>query len=244
MHVKRQLVKALGVIVVLCLNFPATGHSQEPLNQIRETGGMGYSMFGRAMLDLDALNSRLEDKGYTAMSDNFFSTGGGTHWIFKNGVIIGGEIHTLLGGETISQYYKHSINAGYGIFNLGYTVFRKSELRIYPLLGIGGGAINFNISEALVPSAFDDVLDNPRRSSQLWTGGFLLNFAVGIDYLLTIGEDEKGKGGFVFGVRAGYTLAPFKSEWVLDDSELADSPETLLTGPYIRLMFGGGGIGQ
>lgn len=244
MYVKRKLAEAFALIAVFCVLFSTAGHSQELASGAHEAGGMGYSMFGRAMLNLDALNSRLEERGYSSMSDNFFSTGGGMHWIYKNGLILGGEIQTLLGGETISGYYKHSLTAGYGIFDIGYTVFRKNELRIYPLLGIGGGAINFNIREAFVPPSFNDVLDNPRRSSQLWTGGFLLNFAVGIDYLLTIGEDEKGKGGFVFGLRAGYTFSPFKSEWVIDDAELADSPKMSMTGPYIRLMFGGGGLAK
>lgn len=242
MYVKRKLAEAFALIAVFCVLFSTTVHSQERASGAHEAGGMGYSMFGRAMLDLDALNSRLEERGYSSMSDNFFSTGGGMHWIYKSGLILGGEIQTLLGGETVSGYYKHSLTAGYGIFDIGYTVFRKNELRIYPLLGVGGGAINFKISEAIVPSSFNDVLDNPRRSSQLWTGGFLLNVALGMDYLLTIGEDERGKGGFVFGVRAGYILSPSKGGWTLGETELADAPEMQMTGPYIRLMFGGGGL--
>ena len=56
--------------------------------------------------------------------------------------------------------------------------------------------------------------------------------------------DEKGKGGMVLGVRAGYTFSPFKGDWNMDDLEISGAPETGITGPYIRLMIGGGGFGK
>jgi len=46
----------------------------------------------------------------------------------------------------------------------------------------------------------------------------------------------------VFGLRAGYTLSPFKRDWQMDELEISDAPEMGMTGPFIRFMFGGGGF--
>ena len=96
---------------------------------------------------------------------------------------------------------------------MGYIVYTKKQLWLYPLLGLGGGGMNLKIKEKPSSLSFDDVLDNPKRSVEISTGGFLLSFAVGMDYLLILGEDKKGKGGLAFGIRAGYTLSPFKRGW-------------------------------
>jgi len=212
-------------VIIACFLFSTTAQGQILRQRTQESGGMGYSIFGGTTLDVDAFNSRLEQGGYTAISDNFFSTGGGGHWIFNNGVVIGGELQTLLGDEVTNGIYKHSVTAGYGIFNMGYTVYSENQLRLYPLLGLGGGVLNFKISETPASLAFDDILANPERSVQLWTGGFLLSFAVGMDYLLPLGRDESGIGGFVFGIRAGYVLSPFMSGWLLDDLDISDAPD-------------------
>ena len=239
---KGKIASVLIVVTATLILFSTTSQSQGLVKHAREGGGMGYSMFGWGTLDIEALNSRLESKGYSSMSDNFFSVGGGGHGIINNKVIIGGEGHTLLGEEITSGNYKNSINVGYGFFNVGYIVYSKKQLRLYPLLGIGGGGINLKIKEKPVSLSFDDVLNDPERSVELSTGGFLLSFAVGMDYLLLLGGDEEGEGGLVFGLRAGYTLSPFKRGWEMDEIEISGAPDIGITGPFIRLMFGGGGF--
>ena len=239
---KGNLANVLIVVAVASILFATTSQSQGLAQRAREGGGMGYSMFGWGTLDIGALNSRLERKGYSSMSDNFFSVGGGGHGIINNKVILGGEGHGLLGEEVTSGNYKNSVYVGYGFFNVGYIVYSKKQLRLYPLLGLGGGGMNLKIREKPVSLSFDDVLNDPERSVELSTGGFLLSFAVGMDYLLILGEDEEGKGGLVFGLRAGYNLSPFESGWEMDEIEISGAPEMGITGPFIRLMFGGGGF--
>ncbi len=239
---KGNIANILIVVAVASILFTATSQSQGLLQHARESGGMGYSMYGWSTLDIEALNSRLERKGYSSMSDNFFSVGGGGHGIIDNKVILGGEGHGLLGEEVTSGNYKNSVTVGYGFFNVGYIVYSKKQLRLYPLVGLGGGGMNLKIREKPSSLSFDDVLDDPERRVELSTYGFLLNFAVGMDYLLILGEDEKGKGGLVFGLRAGYTLSPLKRAWRMDELEISGAPDMGITGPFIRLMFGGGGF--
>jgi len=199
---KGRIALTTGAVVIVSIFMCAIAQAQETAVD-KEGGGRGYFMFGGNIIDIKSLNSKLESKGYSKFSDNFISFGGGGHGIIGK-VIIGGEGHGLAGRETTSGSYKTSIGAGYGFFNVGYLIYTTGAINIYPILGLGGGGIGVKIIEKGTPS-FDEVLDNPKRSAELSTGGFLLNLALGADYLLKLGEDEKGGGGLVFGLRIGYT---------------------------------------
>jgi len=210
----KKMIGGLTVVVVVSLFFTNVSQGQEIKSITKESGGMGYFMFGGSIIDIKALNSRLEDKGYSKISDNFVSLGGGGHVIIDR-VIIGGEGHGLIEKEVTSESYKTYFGADYGFFNLGYIVYSIGDLRVYPLLGLGGGGMSLNIAERALPS-FDEVLNNPKRGVELSTGGFLLDLALGIDYLLKLGKDEKEAGGLIFGLRAGYIFAPIKGDWEMD----------------------------
>jgi hypothetical protein len=232
-----KVLMNFAVALVFCIFFSTVAKGQEK-------GGMGYSMFGNATINIDDLNAELASKGYAKLSDSFFSVGGGGHGIVNSKWIIGGEGHTLLGDASTSDGYKSSINITYAFFDVGYIAYAIKDLRFYPLLGIGAAGMNFNIVQDLESLSLGELLDNPNRGMSMSTGGFLLNLSLGIDYLLVFGQDETGRGGIHLGVRAGYTLSPFKSSWMMDDLEIAGAPETGITGPYVRVMFGGGGIGN
>ncbi|MEO0294212.1 MAG: hypothetical protein ABIN61_08360 [candidate division WOR-3 bacterium] len=204
-------------------------------------GGAGYFMLGGNIIKLENLNSELEKNGYSKLEENFFSLGGGGYGIIGK-VIIGGEGHGLIGKEVTSGSYKTLISAGYGFFNLGYIAYSNTNLNIYPLFGIGGGGISLRILEEGSLS-FDEVLANPKRGVELSKGSLLLNLAIGGDYLLGLKENEEAKGGFILGVRLGYTIAPINGNWEMKGIEISGGPDLGVTGPYIRIQFGGGGFG-
>lgn len=246
---KGKIALTLGAMVIasifLCPIAQAQETAQEMAVHNKKGGGRGYFMFGGSIIDIKSLNSKLDSKGYPKFPDNFISLGGGGHGIIGK-VIIGGEGHGLIGRETTggSKTYKTSISAGYGFFNFGYIVYSTKGLSVYPLLGLGGGGMSFKIVERETIPSFDDVLNNPKRSANLSTSGFLLNLALGTDYLLKLEEDKKREGGLVFGLRIGYTFALIKGSWKMDGIEISGGPEIGITGPYIRLMIGGGGSGK
>lgn len=232
-------------VFVFGMELAGLSEAQEKQALVRETGsgGMGYSIFGQGTLSLEDLNTKLKAKGYTGFSETFFSVGGGGHYILENQWIIGGEAHTLIGEDAITGNYISSLLVSYGFANAGRVIWSAKNLRVYPLVGLGGGGMRFRISEDVSALSIDEVLDNPERSVSLSAGGMLLNFALGIDYLVPFSEDENGRGGMVLGIRAGYTLAPFKGSWSMKDIEISGAPEIGITGPYIRLIMGGGGFG-
>lgn len=206
-----------------------------------EDGGMGYFMFGTTQIKINELNKMLKDNGYPECEENLTSFGGGGHGIIKDKVIIGGEGHGLIGRESSNDTYKIRIVGGYGVFNLGYILYSTKNLRLYPIFGIGGGGLSLKIIEKKEDLSFRDVLENPKRGVELSTGGFLVNLAIGGDYLLRLGKDERGEGGLVFGIRTGYILPHFE-KWEMDEIDISHGPRIGVTGPYIRIMIGGGGF--
>ena len=244
MHRRTNFFITFALAVVIVILFSNISQAQEMTPAAKESAGMGYSMFGRGTIGIEDLNAQLESAGYSRMSDNFFSAGGGGHAIVNSRFVIGGEGHALLGESVTSGNYQSSVNMSYLFFDLGYVVFSNRDLRVYPLLGLGGGSMNFRIIEEATSLSMDEILANPDRGVQISTGGFLLNLAIGVDYLLNFSGDKNDRAGMFFGIRAGYTISPAKGSWAMDEIEISGAPEIGMTGPYIRFMIGGGAIGK
>ncbi len=226
----------LFLFSILCFSSPLSASSDED-----NDGAMGYFMFGGNAFDLEPLNSRLAEKGYSAFSDELYSLGGGGHIVIGD-FIIGGQGHGLFARETSSGDFKLSLNAGYGTFDIGYILFSPGHFKVYPMIGVGYGGMQLKIVERRPSSPFDDVLEDPRRNVELRTGSLILDFSLGTAYTIDFSDDEDSEGGFILGVQAGYTLYPFKGTWKMDELDVTDGPELGITGPYVHVMLGFGGF--
>jgi len=244
MNRKARKITALTLLIVVGVFFAGNSRGQGNASAVREFGGMGYSMFGRSIINLTDLNKKFESNGYSTISEKFFAVGGGGHAIINNRLIIGGEGYSLLGESVTSGNYTNSVIAGCGFINVGYNIFSVKDFRIYPLAGLGAGVMNLKIYEDIESLSFDEILQIPARSSVMSKGGLVLNLALGAEYLLKFTEDESGRGGMLLGVRAGYTVSPFKGKLGMDEIEISGAPKMGITGPYIRIMIGGGAIGK
>ena len=233
-------VKTIAILIIVAMALIVTKPQTIRAGALEVSNVTFYSMFGGSIIDIRSLNSRLENKGYSKFSDNLLTLGGGGYGIFKR-VIICVEGHGLFGRGKTNGSHKNSLSIGYGFLNLGYLFYLTDCLNVYPLIGFGGGGIHLNIVERGNLS-FDEVLDNPNRNAKLTTGVFLLNVAIGTDYLLMRKErkDKNGKVGLVLGLRVGYTFSPVKSDWEMKGVNISDGPEIGITGPYIRFMIGSG----
>jgi len=237
--------KILNAIVVGVIGlgvFVTPLFSQDSISSTNESGGMGYSLFGRNTIGLGDLNEQLTNKGYSELSESFFLVGGGGHAILNSKWIIGGEGYSLLGDEVTTSNFNSSIMLTCAFFDVGYIVYSIKDLRVYPLVGFGVGGMNLKIAEDVESLSLDEVLDNPRRGVELSTTGALLNLSIGVDYLVNFSGNAQERGGILLGIRAGYMVSPFKGSWTMDDVELSGAPEASMTGPYIRILFGGGAV--
>jgi hypothetical protein len=203
--------------------------------------GRGFFMIGLQNTNLSDLNGPMVSQGYSRFGENFALIGGGGYGIMGR-VMIGGEGYALIDREASRGPAAAKLSAGCGFFDLGYILWRDDRFMAYGMLGLGGGGWSLRITDSAAES-FEAVLVDPGRSSTLSTGGFLASLSVGADWYLRIGGDERGEGGMFVGLRAGYTAAPFKSGWEMEDFEITSGPKMGLGGPFVRLVIGFGGRG-
>lgn len=217
--------------------------AQETPGKKQNYGGVGYFMVGYSGLQMDELNQSFKSAGIPELATGAISIGGGGHYIYKN-FIIGGEGHGLAGASAENSEYKTSHSAGYGFFNLGYVVLQGKAINLYPLLGIGGGGMTVSVTDkSKLTNSFDDVLHDPARESYLNTGGFLMNFSLSSDYFFAGSKSDKYSSGFFIGLKVGYILNLTGNDWYFSGNKLDNSPKAGISGPYIRIVIGGGGIG-
>lgn len=227
-------------ILLFALLFVNLAYAQEKPQPMSVSGGLGYFMFGGNILSIGDLNTRLENKGLPKFKSTFTSVGGGGHAIINN-FVIGGEGHGLFGKEVTNPKHTLDISAGYGVANFGYVIYSKGGLLVYPMIGIGGYGLSFTISERSIPT-FDDVLDSLKGHIQLSTGSFVVHIALGTVYFFLPGKNDNTKGGVLLGLQIGATFVPVAGDWNMSDIKVTGGPSTGLTGAYVRIMIGGGGI--
>lgn len=217
----------------------------------QETGdtreGRGYLMLGVTTIDLAPVNARLGPQGYPALPETLFTVGGGGHGV-RGRWIIGGEGMALVGRSKEAPVggvtFDTTLHGGYGFFDLGYLAFAQDGLHVYPLIGVGGGGGRLTF-DSTADRSFDDLAANPRVGATALTGGFLMQVALGVDKLFVLGTRDEGgrrrEGGVVVGVRAGYVFGPGQSNWGIGGTDVTGGPDLKLTGPYVRVVIGGGG---
>lgn len=217
---------------------PANAAGQRPAG-----GGIGYFMAGTAPIGTAALNGRLAAAGYPRLSSDIISVGGGGHGRIGR-FIIGGKGAGTLDNSASNSLYKVTLSGGHGEFYVGFVVFRRGELSVYPTVGIGGGGFDLHIAPVAGGAAFDSVLTDPRREARLDATVYIIDLAVNIDHLFVLGEDEEGVGGFVMGIQGGYLYSSSTSDWQMSGATAAGGPGISYKGPYVRIMLGGGGYGH
>lgn len=235
--------KGLRILtVIIFLIFITFVISADSLAEKIKGGGGGGFMFGVDLFDLEELNNKLEENDFEELDNMMPFFGGGGYGLAGGKVVIGGEgggSFQSIGGEN----KKASISAGYGFFDLGYVVFSKANLKVFPVFGLGGGGISLKIYEIGKMPNFDEILDEPGREVTLSTGGFMTHASIGMDYLLAMGKDKEGQGGLLVGLRAGYVYSPMKADWKIEDNDVLGGPDVRPNGFYFHIVFGGAGEG-
>lgn len=236
-----------GLLIFFVLNFTAiqTVSAQDANGNGKIFGGLGYFSVGFTRIKPANLNSELQKAGFGAFPSGYITFGGGGHAIIGN-FIIGGEGQSMSSGTKVSDNagkpLESGLDAGYGFLNIGYVAVAKKSLLLYPMVGLGGGGMQLKQSDAAQAGNFNSILQDHRRSVVIDNGGFLLNFQLAADFVLN--GNEKGRGGLLAGLHAGYIYAPVKWNWTWDGAGLAAGPDVNLDGLYIRFTLGAGGYSR
>lgn len=225
-----RMVFIFMVVTFLSLFLTSAIQSQELSPEMKQKGGRIYFLYGDKTVDIKSLNSTLESKGYPTFSNNFIFSGLGGYGITGK-LVIGGEVKSYKlrssqNGNRITSVYGHS-----GSFDLGYILYSRDRLKIFPLFGLGIEDMVLMIDEQSKVT-FNEVLENPKWRATLSNSGFLLNLAIGTEYLF--------KNGVLLGLRAGYSFSSLKNSWYMNGLEVLDGPSVGVSGPYVQLMLGFG----
>jgi len=198
-------------------------------------------LVGLKNLDVGPLNERLGNR-VGALNDNSIAVGGIGWGSVGPGILLGGE-GAGFWQKTDGPTLKVRLGGAYGFFDVGYMVVRSKGLRLYPMVGIGGGGMSLKLTPAGVPSpTFDEVIDNPGREAEMSVGGLAFNFALGLEYFFTRSyRARRQPRGLHVGIRAGYVLMPGKADWTLEELDVTGGPNVTLDGFYLQAVLGGWG---
>lgn len=208
-----------------------------------DTEGRGAFLLGLGFFDLSKLNDRLVASGYEAVDDALTVIGGEGHAVFANGFVAGGMGAGILGPTSEGPREAHmDFGGGFGMLDLGFALVHTRSILFTVLGSVGGYGWTMSIDQ---PGAarFDDVLDNPRRSTSLTRGGMLAGLTLAIEGRIPVGPAERGRQGFFsLGLRAGGLYGPPLGTWSLaDGSDATAGPDTRMAGVYSLLTLGFGG---
>jgi len=199
-------------------------------------GGYGGFMLGGAQTDLKDLNSSLKSHGYREFDNLALTTGGGGWGVIKN-LLIGGEGHSFYGlsnsgvATNSGLRYKMNLKMDYGAFDLGYIFFSNRDFNSFVMGGIGHSSVELRITED-TPDLFGNLLDNPKRDLILEKETFLVDVAIGGNYLYHFGPV------LFLGVKTGYIFA-FDRDG--NENNILDTPSFGSTGAYAKIFIGFGG---
>jgi hypothetical protein len=87
--------------------------------------------------------------------------------------------------------------------------------------------------------SFNQIVSNPQQSARPGATKLLLHGAMAVEIPISSFQRRESSGGFTIGVQIGYGGATGATGRKLQDSEVAGAPEEDLSGPYLRLRFGG-----
>ncbi|MCJ7612676.1 MAG: hypothetical protein MUP19_10480 [Candidatus Aminicenantes bacterium] len=233
-------------LMILCVLWAVAG----PAWALAPAGrGMGYFSLGLSRVDRGDLQARLDRTGlgYPLQPRDYLALGGGGLFCGRR-LVIGGEGLALISSDRVGGGIRTSLTGGFGVFQVGYALVNTENWTIYPLLGFGGGAFTWIIQREEIPDSFEDVIWNPETGSSLLNASFLLQAALGVNHWIRLHSSDRGSSCLVVGLRIGYSYSPFGDNWEIEMHdqalELSGAPELGMTGPFVRLVIGWGGVGR
>jgi hypothetical protein len=205
--------------------------------------GVGMFFIGLGLFDFSDLNHHLRANGYEAIGSPLTLIGGEGHAVLPSGFVMGARGGALLSPDGSGPNgLQRSFGGGFGMLDLGYAFVHERAWLVSLTGGIGGYGMDIGIGDGQsVP--FDEVLQNPRRSSSIGRGGLLTGLTLGVDGRVSLGPARNGQNGFfTFGLRVGALYGPPLSGWSLSHGgDATGGPGPGLAGGFAALAIGFGG---
>jgi len=237
-----KILKPLFLIITFSMLLKAPAFSQNRAETGALTGGFGYFSTGYTTGNFKAFNEMLQKEGYPQIGNGGIFIGGGGDFVI-NGFVIGGEGGGVIKPEKSNGKYQTGISGGYGFINLGYVIFSGKTVLAYPAVGFGGGGSSVRFTDLnSVPADFEEILKNPCGQTVITGGGFMLDFSFNSKWFFASTKENGFTRGWLVGLKAGYMLSLGEVEWRVNNVNMPGVPAANLSGFYVKLSIGGGGI--
>jgi hypothetical protein len=196
------------------------------------SGGFGFFSPGFGMQDLSALN---RFAGTSAFNGNGITLGGGGVLIVRS-FMIGGEGGSYLARKASVGNLDMQLESGWGKFTLGYVVYGRKGLLIYPKVGIGGSTQALTLHKTNAVANVDTVFAGAYNGTSLQKKGLMMSAGLGLDWMP--GFDETAGSGIVLGFDVGYNLGLTENNWTAFGTSLSSGPSVTPAGIYANLHIG------
>lgn len=218
---------------ILCF----TTTAQETSTRQKHFGGFGYSHFSTEQFQSTGLNNLLKTEGYSPLPSVNTSFGGGGMFVIGN-FMVGGGGAWLPEKNVSNDVNALTVKGGYGMFNLGYLVFKTKRTMLYPALGVGGGGYDLLVQKKQPSTDFASHLNSPQDMLAASAGGLLVSAEATYQYFF----NREHTQGFFIGLKGGYKYAPANWRFGVNGQNFNQSPSINMTGWYVTIIIGGGSV--
>lgn len=232
-------IKTLMMVCLLTIPICNQAQNAETKRNAAGGGGGGFTI-GYGNMDIGELQNFLP-AGLKSLSSAQTLIGGSGHGLFGK-FLIGGTGYAVSSSAVKTDTMTYSPGGGIGTFDIGYLLLNRRNLKMYPMLGLGGGGYGIQITRTGTFNA-GKIAGSPARELNISHGGFVADLSFNINLIPNVEFDEKEKsyGGFMCGLRLGFLFSMPHSDWTYAGGDISDGPEFCLNMLYLKLIIGGAG---
>jgi hypothetical protein len=202
--------------------------------------GCGGVELGYGQMDISKLQI-FTPEGTDALSRRQLIIGGTGHAIIDK-LVIGGTGFTVIGDEIKTDSNRTSLSGGMGTFDFGYLIYNSSNLKIYPMVGLGGGGYGL-LSTTTKNINANQISRNSGREISISHGSFIIDFSLNFNLMPApqFNKEENSYGGFMTGLKLGYTYSLPNNDWRYSGGYISGGPKFGVNLFYLKLIIGGFG---
>jgi hypothetical protein len=194
--------------------------------------------------NLTPLNQSLNRAGISSLSSNDTWISLSMHHEHKKLIWEDGLGLTPVSTQDQNNFKTHYNQ--YQIFGrLGYNLSQTPDFRLYPFVGLNLSAAVLNIEDKAreaTTSDFSTELITQTASKTLYQPNFGIELGAGFDYLIKLKSKQIDcftiQRNIPIGVRAGYYINTYASDWRVDGLGLANSPSPKQSAVFLSFNIG------
>jgi hypothetical protein len=195
--------------------------------------------------NVDELNSYLTQQGFGALNNNNIWLNLAANKIYANKLVTMLAIGATPQASVTANDIKVSLWRGQIQIGAGYNLSSSTSYRLYPMVGVNFGDAKLKVKDMgniNNTNDFGEALFNQSASKTLHQHTFAIELGAGFDYVIKLKDKQMDcftlQRNIPIGIRVGYYLPTYMSNWEVDDHELLNGPEKKVSSFFATLSIG------